>query len=241
MLDTTLFSAFLAGLVTFLAPCTLPLLPGYLAFIGGGSHLRKNIMRGAVLFVLGFSVVFIVYGVASGALGKFLILYRNAIVQVGGFIIMLIGISLLDVITLPQFFASGKSFRLPKWAIPGSSTGAFLLGFLFALGWSPCLGPVLGTILLLAGAGGTPLYGGFLLGVYSLGLAVPFLLIALFYGSVFASLPTLTLYLPLIRKVSGLIIVGLGLLLVLGQFAILSTWVSDLVGTRFFDALFRYM
>lgn len=244
MIEVSIFSALLAGLITFFAPCTLPLLPGYVAFIGGGEEgpgLRRRTIANALLFVLGFSVVFMAYGIASGSLGKFLILYRTEIAQAGGFIVILLGFSLLDLFTLPPFFSRIGSWRLPQGISAGSPMGALILGFLFALGWTPCLGPILGTILLLASTGGTALLGGLLLGVYSLGLAIPFLLVAFFYGSTFASLPKLRRYLPLIRRIGGMMIIIVGLLLVLGQFGILNTWAGEIFGDRLFDAMLRYL
>ena len=244
MLDVTLFSALFGGLLTFFAPCTLPLIPGYIAFIGGGSKkqegLRGRTMLSALFFVVGITLVFIVYGFASGALGKFLILHRALIAQVGGFIVIVLGLSLLDFFSFPQF-SLGGSWHLPKWVSAGEPSGSFLLGLLFALGWSPCLGPILGTILLLAATGGTVFYGGLLLAIYSLGLALPFLLIAYFYGSAFDYIPKLGRYLPTVQKMGGVLIVLIGLLLVFGQFGILTTLISGIFGTRLFDAMAQYM
>lgn len=244
MFEVTFLSALFAGLITFFAPCTLPLLPGYVAFIGGSkeeSNLRRHTMENALLFVLGFSAVFIAFGIASGVVGKFFLLYRTEITKVGGIMVILLGLSLLDLVRFPYFFSHGVSWRLPQGISAGSPAGAFLLGFLFALGWTPCLGPVLGTILLLASTGGTILYGGLLLGVYSLGLAVPFLLVAFLYGSTVASIPKFGRYLPHIRRIGGMLIVGIGLLLVFGQFGILNTWVTELLGQRFFGTMAQYM
>jgi len=116
-----------------------------------------------------------------------------------------------------------------------------LLGFLFALGWSPCLGPILGTILLLASTTGTTLSGGLLLGVYSLGLALPFLLIAFFYGSSVAYVPKLERYLPLVNRIGGVLLVVIGLLLVFGQFGMLNTWAGEILGDRLFNGMVQYM
>ena len=244
MLEVSFLSALFGGILTFLAPCTLPLIPGYIAFIGGGTslsgELRRRMFLNAVLFVVGFSLVFILYGVASGALGKFITLYRKEIAQAGGVIIVILGLFTLDIFSLPNL-RFGGSWRLPKSIGAGSRSGAFLLGFLFALGWSPCLGPILGTILVLAGTTGTALSGGLLLGVYSLGLALPFLFIAYFYGTALSYLPRLARYLPMVQKLGGVVIILIGLLLVVGQFGILNTWASALLGPRLFDAMAQYM
>lgn len=251
MFEVTFFSALFGGLLTFLAPCTLPLIPGYIAFISGekgDGHFRRRIMVNALLFVLGFSSVFITYGVASGVLGKFLILHRATIAAIGGVVVIVLGLSMLNLFTLPTFsvlLPSVGAFwrKVFSWGglFNGSTLGAFLLGFLFALGWSPCLGPILGTILLLASTTGTMLSGGLLLGVYSLGLAIPFLLIAFFCGSSFAYVPKLERYLPVVNRVGGVLIVGIGLLLVFGQFGMLNTWAGEILGDRFLNGMVQYM
>jgi cytochrome c-type biogenesis protein len=251
MFEITFFSALLGGLLTFLAPCTLPLIPGYIAFIGGAKgdrHFRRRIMVNALLFVLGFSVVFITYGMASGVLGKFLILHRATIAAIGGVMVIVLGLAVLGLFTLPTFSAllpstHGVLRKVFLWGglFNGSPSGAFLLGFLFALGWSPCLGPILGTILLLAGTTGETLSGGLLLGVYALGLAIPFLFIAFFYGSSFAYMPKLERYLPWVNNIGGVLIVGIGLLLVFGQFGMLNTWAGEILGDRFLNGMVQYM
>lgn len=251
MFDVGFFSALLGGILTFFAPCTLPLIPSYIAFISGGDNrvgqaegiggmsMRRRTMLNALLFVFGFSIVFIAYGLVSGTIGHFLIIHRKLISQVGGLIVIYLGFSMLDFFRFPQLLFGGR-LRLPRSISAGSRLGALALGSLFALGWSPCLGPILGTILLLAATGGTALYGGVLLAVYSLGLALPFLLIALLYGSTFSYLPTLERYLPLIQKAGGAMLVGIGLLLVLGQFGILNTWATEFIPPRLFNIMLQY-
>ena len=251
MFEVTFFSALLGGLLTFFAPCTLPLIPGYIAFIGGekgDSNFRRRIMVNALLFVLGFSLVFIVYGMASGVLGKFLMLHRATIAAIGGVMVIVMGLLMLDLFNLPMFSTLLPSFN-GSWRkvffsasmFNGSHSGAFLLGFLFALGWSPCLGPILGTILLLASTTGATLSGGLLLGVYSLGLALPFLLIAFFYGSSVAYVPKLERYLPLVNRIGGVLLMVIGLLLVFGQFGMLNTWAGEILGDRLFNGMVQYM
>lgn len=249
MIDVTFFSALVGGLLTFFAPCTLPLIPAYLSFIGGAktgatttdATKHPSLFSQAVFFVLGFTLVFMVYGLASGVLGKFLILYRKELAQVGGVIIILFGLSMLHYIKLPAFFSfSGKP--LPKIIHPGTRLGAFALGFLFAIGWSPCLGPILGTILtLVAATGATALHGAYLLGVYSLGLAIPFLIVAYVYGTAFTYVKMLERYIPLISQIGAWMLVGIGLLLFVGQFGLLNTWASSFVGESGYGNLVNYM
>ena len=248
MSEVSIFSALLGGILTFLAPCTLPLIPGYIAFIGGtggtgeatgGSTARRRVMANAALFVLGFSVVFIAFGMASGALGKFLVLYKVLIAQVGGAVVIYLGLTLFGLVPLPRFSATGAG-RLMGTLSPGSRSGAFLLGFLFALGWSPCLGPILGTILLLAAGGGTLLYGGALLAIYAFGLALPFLLVAYIYGTTFSYVSRLEPYMRFTRIAGGAMLVLVGFLLLIGQFGILNAWAGRLLDGKLFDILLTY-
>ncbi len=247
MFDISVISAFIGGLLTFLAPCTLPLIPAYLAFIGGttgqsahGTSVRRNLLLNAVCFILGFSFVFIVFGMASGALGTYLVLYRKILAQIGGVVVILFGISMLGVFTLPSISAGWGGF-VPKWLKAGTTKGSFLLGLLFALGWSPCLGPVLGTIYILAVTKGTVLAGGALLFVYSMGLALPFLVVAYLYGSAWTYVGTLGKFLPVISKAGAVLLIVIGLLLVIGQFGMLNTWVINLIGDIGYDRFVELM
>lgn len=248
MSEVSFFSAFLGGILTFLAPCTLPLIPGYLAFIGGtgmttqgakSDDRRSQVMRNALLFVLGFSLIFILFGMASGAIGKFLVLYRTPIAQMGGLIIVYLGLSLCGLLPLPRFLSPqfpGFSGRLTA----GSRSGALLLGILFALGWSPCLGPILGAILLLAATGGTIFSGGLLLSVYAAGLALPFLLVAWLYGATFLYITKLEPYLRYTQLIGGVMLIFVGALLVIGQFGILNMWAGELFNGRLFQLMLNY-
>jgi cytochrome c-type biogenesis protein len=248
MFDVSFFSALLGGVLTFLAPCTLPLIPAYIGFLGGTSSdrshlhdsaaLRRRIHWNALLFVLGFSLIFVIFGLVSGALGKFLILHRATISALGGIFVIGFGLIMLGYIPFPNLFAR---VGLPHWLHPGKPVSAFLLGLLFALGWSPCLGPILGTILLLAGSSGTALYGGYLLALYSLGLAVPFLLVAVLYGSAFTYITSLARYLPFIEKSAGVLLVVIGFLLLTGDFGLLNVWFANVFAGGWYKDLMRFM
>lgn len=252
MTEVTFFSALFGGMLTFSAPCTLPLIPGYIAFIGGSSGssgetrhatIRSDTLRNALFFVLGFSLIFILFGMASGAVGKFLVLYRTLIAQVGGVIIIYFGLSMLGFLPFPSFSAVSSGGRLSGLfggRISGTRSGSFFLGLLFALGWSPCLGPILGTILLLAATGGTALYGGSLLAVYALGLATPFLIVAFLYGSTFAYVAKLEPYLYFTRLAGGVMLMFVGILLVIGQFGILNTWAGGLFDGRLIELMLTH-
>lgn len=239
MIEVSYISALIGGLLTFLAPCTLPLIPAYIAFISGNGHSGEDgkfsharLLENALMFVLGFSTVFVAFGIISGALGRFLFEFRSVISQVGGVIIIILGLSMLGVFSLPKIktFIDLTSLKLPGFVIPGSKLGGYLLGFMFALGWSPCLGPVLGTILLLASTSGTVLDGALLLATYSLGLAIPFLIVAYVYGKTFSYVVALQKYLPTITMIGAYVIIAIGILLLIGQFGILNSWATELLG-----------
>jgi cytochrome c-type biogenesis protein len=225
-------SAFIGGLLTFLAPCTLPLIPAYLAFIGGvrpgdeSTSYRKTIFLNALGFVIGFSLVFMIFGMVSGAVGATLILYRKVIAQVGGVIVVLLGLSMLGVFHFP--FMGNLPTKLPIFSKEAGFARAFALGFLFAIGWSPCLGPVLGTILVLATSHADVLYGGWLLLIYATGLALPFLVLAALYGHAVLYVGKLQTLLPIIGRIGALLIIGIGLLLVFGQFGSLNAYGLDI-------------
>ncbi len=249
MIEVSYISALIGGILTFLAPCTLPLIPAYIAFIGGGNQApgvtpfsRNRLLANALLFVSGFSVIFILFGMASGVLGTYLILYRSLMAQVGGVIIILFGLSMLGVFSLPQVPPLFRMDRMRAWLPPaGSKRGAFMLGLMFSLGWSPCLGPVLGAIFGLAVVSGTVLSGATLLATYALGLAIPFLLVAFVYGSALTYVTKLQKYLSLISKIGGVFIVVIGLLLLMGQFGMLNTWAIQIFGDLGFNRYVELM
>ncbi len=249
MFDVSIFSALLGGILTFLAPCTLPLIPAYIGFLGGAGNgglearsLKRHIIFNACFFVLGFSLVFIFFGLISGAVGKFLFLHRMLFSRVSGVLVILFGLSLLNILPLPHFlvkFFVGRKF--PSWLSPGKSSSAFLLGLLFALGWSPCLGPILGAILTLAASSATAWHGAFLLSIYALGLAIPFLLVAILYGSTFTYVSNMARYLPLISRITALLLIGIGFLLLLGQFGLLNVWALRIFHGQWEQNFVQYM
>lgn len=252
MIEVSFFSALLGGILTFFAPCTLPLIPAYIGFLGGGlrkesgeeaKEVRTHILRNALLFVLGFSLIFILAGVISGSIGKAYIRHHVIISQLSGVIIVFFGISMLGILPIPNLLEKiFKSRKLPKSIVPGNPSSAFLLGILFAIGLGPtCLGPILGYISLLAATSGTALYGALLLTVYSLGIAIPFLVVALLYGSSFSYIAKLTKLLPLINRVSGVILIFIGVLLIMVNFGMLSVWMGHILKAQWYTDLVNYM
>ncbi len=230
--------AFFAGLLMFLAPCTLPVIPGYLAFISGipGGALvspnrdtRSRVFLNGIFFVLGFTVIFVLLGSLAGFFGASLGEYRALFARFGGAIIIFFGLTLVGVLRLPALF-SGQHIQLPKFLTLGRWTSSFLIGALFALGWSPCIGPILGTILLLASSSTTALSGALLLLVFSAGLAVPMLLVAALIGEASASLSHVARFTGTLSVIGGTFLIGIGTLMLLGEYSLLVTY-----GYKIFD------
>lgn len=220
-------SAFIAGVFTFLAPCTLPLVPAFLGVIAGVGQedlnnpeklkgLRWKIFSNAVFYVLGFSLVFILFGVAFSFLGKILFI-RIWLQRIGGALVVLFGLFLLGALKI-SWLSREKQIQAPKLFKSASKTNSFGIGALFALGWSPCVGPLLGSILFLASGSGTVLQGTLLLVVFSLGLAIPFLITALLVGKAFTAFGRWSRFLKTVNAVAGIFLIALGLLLVSDQF-----------------------
>ncbi len=225
--------AFVAGILTFLAPCTLPLVPGYLGFISGVSAsdlqdptnakiARRKIFLNGVLYVIGFSVVFIVLGSLFGLGGAVLIKYRLLLSRVGGLFVIFFGLFMVGVLKLP-FLNVEKHVTSVKALKPGNPISSLIFGAAFAFGWTPCVGPILGSILTLAASTATVGQGAFLLAVFSLGLAVPFLIIAASIGSASAYLTRIRKSLNAISIIGGVFLVFLGILLLTNTLGI---WIA---------------
>ena len=237
-------AAFVAGVLMFLAPCTLPIVPGYLAFIAGAqgdkmSVSRRRILWNALAFVAGFSIVFVALGASAGLLGSFIGPWKELISRVAGALIILFGLTMLGLVRLP---ALGSEFhiRVPKFLVLGRWQSSLLIGALFALGWSPCIGPILGTILFLASGSATAVAGAFLLGVFSLGLGIPFLLTAALMHSgqnMFGKWGTTS---KILSYIGGCILLLIGVLMLTNQMGLLVEW-----GFRFlegpYNQLLKYM
>lgn len=223
-------SAFIAGLLTFFAPCTLPLVPGYLAFLAGVSQkdaeakwAHRKVITQSAFFIFGFSIVFILFGMLAGFVGGSLIPYRLILSQIGGVIVLIFGIMFLSAGRV-AFFSLEKHLTIPHVFRRGTSANSFLFGFSFGLGWTPCIGPILGTILTLAFVHGTALSGAFLLAVFSLGLAIPFLAVALLMGRKYTSFKMPRGVDKTLSIIGGLFLVLIGVLLMTDNFALLSEY-----------------
>lgn len=237
-MDTSLIiPAFIAGLLTFLAPCTLPLVPGYLAFISGVSFdqlrdpeqlhkTRKKIFLNGLLYVIGFSLVFIALGSLFGLGGAALAKHRIWLSRIGGVFIIFFGIYIMGLFKLKwlRFLAGEHRFHPSKYLKPGTPASSLIFGATFAFGWTPCIGPILGSILLLASTSSTVSEGAFLLFIFSLGLAVPFLIIAAAIGWAATHLRRIGKYLNVISIIGGAFLVFIGILLLTNRLGIWVSW-----------------
>jgi cytochrome c-type biogenesis protein len=227
-------AAFFAGLISFLSPCVLPLVPGYLSMISGAgleelkapqSRLMRRVMVNSVAFILGFSVVFIALGAAATEIGQVLGVYKHTLARIAGIVIILFGLHLTGIFKIKALYTDARLH-----SVKGSSTplGAFVIGFAFAFGWTPCLGPVLSGILALAAEQNTLAKGVTLLAVYSSGLAVPFLLTSLGIERFLKFYSRFRSHMHALEVASGVLLIALGILLLIGKFTLISTWFSFL-------------
>lgn len=245
------FSAFIAGILMFLAPCTLPLVPAYLAFISGvkpselqdkktTKSARRSIIFNSISFVIGFSLVFISFGMVAGFFGSLVGQLRAVLIQVGGVFIILFGLMMLNIIPFQSIFKS-QGLPTPKIFTPGNPMAAFLIGTTFALGWTPCVGPILASVLLLATTKATVISGGLLLAVFSLGLAIPFLLVAFLFSHANKVIPQMQVVSKWITVIGGLFLILVGVLILSDNFGLVVQYgyrVFEIIGA---DRLFDYL
>ncbi len=227
-------AAFLAGLVSFLSPCVLPLVPGYVSLISGAgveelktqeSQLFRRVMINSIGFILGFSIVFVTLGAISTEVGQLLARYKSLLSEIAGVVIILFGLHLTGVFKIKALYMDARLH-----SVKGSSTpwGAFVIGFAFAFGWTPCVGPILAVILGFAAAQDSVFKGIVLLAVYSLGLAVPFLLTSLGIGRFLKFYSRFRAHMHALEIGSGVLLIFLGILLVMGRFTLISNYLSFL-------------
>jgi cytochrome c-type biogenesis protein len=220
--------AFAAGFLSFASPCVLPLVPVYLSYLAGsavgargGTPSRSQLFVQALAFVLGFSLVFVSLGAVAGLIGVSLAPQLPLIRQVGGVILIIFGLHTAGVLRISLLLREWRPGVLPNASRFGPAT-SFVVGMVFAFGWTPCVGPVLGGILMLASTSETALQGAYLLGVYSLGMGIPFLVAGLLAGALMGVLKAVNRYLRVVEVVSGIMLVVLGFLVFSGELERLS-------------------
>lgn len=234
-LDIGYTSALLAGGLSFLSPCVLPLVPPYLCYMAGVSvedfrqgagarRARLPLLASALTFVLGFSTVFVALGAGASTIGGLLRTYQQELAMVAGVLIIVMGLNFLGLVRIP--FLSREA-RLHSGGKPASLGAAYLMGLAFAFGWTPCIGPVLGPILTLAGGRETVGEGAMLLGVYSAGLGIPFLIAALFSGAFMTFLQRFRVHLGRVEKVIGALLVLAGVLFLTGGMQSMAYWMLE--------------
>jgi cytochrome c-type biogenesis protein len=228
MPNVTVVAALVAGMLSFLSPCVLPLVPPYLVYLTGtslerfadketGPQVRRETMVAALLFVLGFTTVFVALGASASAVGVLLRAYSYVLGKIAGIVIIVMGLHFLGVTRL-AFLMRERRVAVEK---PVGLWGAYLMGLAFAFGWTPCIGPILGAILAIAGSEGTVARGAGLLAIYSLGLGVPFI-VAAFAAEAFAA------FLASFRARLHMVEKAMGGLLVLAGIAFFTGWITDL-------------
>ncbi len=227
---TSLLAALGAGVLTFLSPCVLPLIPGYVAFMtglstrelaDGSTRPLRAVLIPATLFVVGFSVVFVALGASASALGGFMSRNRDLLETIAGVVIVALGFFMLGIVKVPWLYGEAR-FEMAR-ARRFGGLAAFVMGMAFAFGWSPCVGPILGSILMLAASTADVGTGAVLLGAYSLGLGIPFVLVAVLLGRVRPVLDALNRHALTVNRVAGVVLMALGALILTG-------WIGPVVG-----------
>ena len=235
MFDVTTGGAFLAGLISFVSPCVLPIVPPYLAYLAGlsfeefqndarGSAATRRLVFTAIAFVLGFTTVFIALGTTASIIGQSVARYFDTLSIIAGAVILVMGLHFLGVFRIALLY---RDTRVQVSRRPAGVVGAYVMGLAFAFGWTPCVGPVLAAILFVAGAEATAGRGALLLAVYSLGIGLPFLLAAVFATRFLGWAARFRRHLHKVEMAMGAILVLTGILFMTGQMAAIANWLLE--------------
>lgn len=235
-LDVSYLGAAVAGLLSFLSPCVLPLVPPYLCFLGGmtleelgarqaaGDAGARRVVLSAVFFVLGFATVFVALGATASAIGGLVTRHFELLAQIAGGLIVLLGLHFLGLLRIGVLFREARFHPARR---PAGLAGAYLIGLAFAFGWTPCVGPVLATILFVAGSEESAVYGASLLGAYAAGLGIPFVAAAFAARPFGAFMARFRRHVGAVEKVLGALLVATGVLFITGSMANLSYWLLE--------------
>ena len=241
--NPTFLAAFAAGVLSFISPCVLPLIPGYLSYISGLTldemqgtgesaitlgAARRRVLVASIFFILGFSFVFICFGAAASVLGQYMLERQRLLAKIAAVIVIVFGLHTMGVLRIGWLY-SEKRVQVQKK--PTSLFGAFFVGLAFAFGWTPCIGPILAGILAIAGTQETVGQGVRLLAVYSAGLGLPFLLTALAINQFFTVFKKIRKHYHLIEIVSGLLLVLIGVLIFTNRFTLIAKWLTPYLPT----------
>ncbi|MCS6801667.1 MAG: cytochrome c biogenesis protein CcdA [Chloroflexota bacterium] len=227
--------AVVAGLLSFLSPCVLPLLPAYLSYLGGttvdalqenSSGMRSRVVAGALLFVAGLATTFTLFGATASLVGRFLIEYQPVVMQVAGVVIIILGLQMMGLFQIPLL----QRYARLAWTKPAGRVGPYLMGAAFGVGWSPCIGPFLAGVLGLASQESTVWQGMMLLALYAFGLGIPFIVSALAFQQVIRFLRSARPLLALVPRLGGAVLVVMGILLFSGQLLWLAGFLTQLFG-----------
>jgi len=239
MFDISAGAAFLAGLVSFITPCVLPIVPPYLAYIAGVSFselkgentdgavsrgVNRRVLYSSLAFVIGFTTVFVALGATASVLGQAMARYFDVLSKLAGVAILILGIHYIGLLRIPLLY---KEARLDVKRSSSSLLGAYLIGLAFAFGWTPCVGPVLASVLFLAGSEGTAIQGAGLLLAYSAGMGLPFIFAGVFASRFLSISSRIKRHMALVEKFIGGLLVITGLLLISGSFSIIGFWLIE--------------
>ena len=234
--NVSVFAAFIAGLVSFLSPCVLPLVPGYISIVSGSSldqlkarskeaSLFRTVLLNSVMFIVGFSITFILLGASATWVGQVLVSRMRLLGQLAGLILIVFGIHLMGIFKINFLYKDKRFHNVEK---PRGLFGALVLGLAFAFGWTPCIGPILAGILTLASTKQTVTQGMFLLAIYSAGLGIPFLLTSLALNKFLTFYSRFKKHFHAVEVVSGALVIAVGVLILTGSLTRLATWLSFL-------------